>query len=137
MRKCESCGAVMPAQQGRGRPRKVCEACRPTRSAARVVQLGGGAEVEIREPARKRDEPALVAAVRARLVDADRADSIDGLVALELAGRIVDKVTTGSAVAALTRELDAAMARAMVGVKVAEDPVDRFKERRDRAAAGQ
>lgn len=137
MRKCESCGAVMPAQQGRGRPRKVCEACRPTRSAARVVQLGGGAEVEIREPARKRDEPALVAAVRAQLIDAGREATVDGVLALELAGRIVDRMTTGAAVATLSRELAATLERAVRGAKVEADPVLDFVAKRAERAAGQ
>lgn len=128
MRKCESCGAVMPAQQGRGRPRKVCESCRPTRSAARVVQLDG-------EPVRKRDEPALVAAVRAQLVDAGREATVDGVLALELAGRIVDKMTTGAAVATLSRELAATLERAVRGARVEADPVADLTARRAERAA--
>lgn len=99
-----------------------------------MVQIGGEPAQHGDAGARNRDEPALVAAVRAQLDAADRAGTVEGLVALELAARIVSPVTTGSAVATLTRELTEAMGRALAGVKAKDDPVDRFAERRARAA---
>lgn len=66
-----------------------------------------------------------------------RADTVEGLVALQLAARIENPATTGSAVAALTRELAAAMERALAGVKVEADRVADFEARRAARAAGQ
>jgi hypothetical protein len=73
----------------------------------------------------------------AQLAEADREDTVDGMLALELASRIASPVTTGSAVAALSRELTATMARALAGVKAKGDPIDEMAERRANRAAGQ
>jgi hypothetical protein len=129
----------MPPQQGRGRPRKVCPKCRPPRSGDTVVQLGGAAVQDGDAGARKRDEPALVAQVRAQLVEADREATVDGVLALELAARISSPLTTGSAVATLARELTIVLERAVRGAKVEADPVADLAERRaaKAAAAGQ
>ncbi len=129
MRKCKRCGAVMPPKAGPGRPREVCEACKPSRVLAAVPAEVVGA------PARS-DEP-LIAATRKTLVDAGRLDTVPGQMALVLAARMLDRMNTGSSVASLSRELRATLDEALAGAVVEADPVVDFSARRAARAAGQ
>jgi len=70
----------------------------------------------------------LVAAVRAELVAAGRADSALGQAALGLAERLAGSANTGSAVAALTRELRATLEAATLGATVQESPLERLRD---------
>lgn len=81
----------------------------------------------------------LVVAVRAELAAAGRLDSALGQAALGLAERLTGTANTGSAVAALTRELRATLEAATEGATVEESPVQRLRdqlaERRRRSGA--
>ena len=89
------------------------------------------------EPAPSPDDvPPLVAATRRELQAADRLDSVAGQQALKLAERMYGLFDTGSAIAALSRELRAAMAEALKDAPRAGDSLDELAERRRRKAAG-
>lgn len=72
-----------------------------------------------------------VDAVRRELAAVDRLDSIAGSAALQLAAALDSPTETGSAKASLARQLVATLEVAMKGVKVADDPLDELKRRRD------
>jgi hypothetical protein len=75
----------------------------------------------------------LVEAIGRELADAGRLESSLGQQALMLAERIgVSRMDTGSSVASMSRELREVMVRALEGAKVAADPLDELKSRRDR-----
>lgn len=76
-----------------------------------------------------------VAAVRAQLEAAGRAETYLGAAALALAERI-DNSTAVMGFAPLVKELRSTMDAALAGVKVAGDPVDELRARRDRKLAG-
>jgi len=70
-----------------------------------------------------------VAAVRAALESASRADGYLGATALTLAARVDD--TPGAGAATVARELRAVMSEALRDAALADDPVDEVKQRRD------
>lgn len=71
-----------------------------------------------------------------KLEDAGRADTVMGAVALALAAKIDDPgVDTGSSIAALARQLDLSLDKALEGVKDAESPVERLRGARARRTA--
>jgi hypothetical protein len=74
----------------------------------------------------------LFEAVRRDLLAVDRLDTIQGQAALELARALTAPGESGSGRASLHRQLTAAVAEAMVGVKVVDDPLDELKAARDR-----
>lgn len=79
----------------------------------------------------------LVAAARRELVAAGRLDSVLGQQALQLAARMCSAAPeTGSAFAALSRELRAVMAEAVSDGEAQDDPVNDIDARRARKAAG-
>jgi hypothetical protein len=80
------------------------------------------------------DEPsALVLVVERELSEAGRLNSALGQQALLLAGRIsAGTYDTGSAIASMSRELTAVMARALDGAHRGDDPLDELKRRRIR-----
>lgn len=72
--------------------------------------------------------------VLAALESAGRADTWQASIALVLADRL--DATPGSGAASLAKQLDAAMAVALEGVKVAVDEMDELRLKRDRKRAG-
>jgi hypothetical protein len=68
----------------------------------------------------------------AELQAAGRADTALGQQALALAERVNNPRDTGSAIAALSKELRAVMVEALKGAEVAADPLDELRARRDR-----
>lgn len=76
-----------------------------------------------------------VTAVTAELESAGRLDTWLGAAALSIAQRM-DKSTAVMGYAALVKELRSTMDAALAGVKVAADPVDELRSRRDRKFAG-
>jgi hypothetical protein len=76
-----------------------------------------------------------VGAVQAQLEAAARAETYLGASALRLAERI-DQSTAVMGFAALVKELRSTMDAALAGVKVANDPVDEIRLRRERKHAG-
>ena len=76
-------------------------------------------------------------ATRAELDAVGRLSSSAGRTALQLARRLdVDGRDTGMGYAALVRAHQQAMAEAVKGASVADDPVDELRARRDRKRAG-
>lgn len=66
------------------------------------------------------------------LEEAGRLDTIRGQAALVLARRLDSRtMDTGSAVAAVVRQLDATVEAAVAGAHMAADPVDELRRRRD------
>lgn len=126
-RTCDACSAAYDAQ--RPNSRYCSESCR--KKAAR-----GTSSPRI-EPIVS--EAAPVASTRSRvqaeLEAGGRAETYLGAAALALADRI-DQSTAVMGFAALVKELRSTMDAAMAGVKVAADPVDELRARRDRKYAG-
>lgn len=76
----------------------------------------------------------LESAARAELEAVGRADALAGAVVLALARRIdsAGADDTGSAFAALTKELRAALASAVAGAEQAADPIDELRAHAER-----
>lgn len=126
-RTCAACGEPLTTTNSRA---KYCSStCRARVSKGNVIPLHA-------RPEPGPTEPALVAAVRAQLVDAERVSSPLGLAALELARTLADDMTPPSAKAMLAKQLEATLTSALKGAKVAQSPVDRIREQRDRKRAG-
>ncbi len=125
-RKCESCGALLPIQTGRGRRRKFCTDCSrsPKARQRRAVLASSSSE-------------GLYAAVHAELESAGVLASADAEAALLLARRIERQVDPGSAIAQLMRALREMKSAALSVADVdTGDPVDEFTaKRREREGA--
>jgi len=74
----------------------------------------------------------LVEAVSRELDEVGRLGTVGGQLAVLLAGRIAGRRETGSATAALAKQLHLTMTEALGGVAVAADPLDEIRARRDR-----
>lgn len=119
------CGKAL---EGRADQRFASEACRK-----RAKRRGGSVAAMSDGPEGRSTET--VAAVRAQLEAAGRAETYLGAAALALAERI-DNSTAVMGFAPLVKELRSTMDAALAGVKVAGDPVDELRARRDRKLAG-
>lgn len=78
----------------------------------------------------------LVDATKRELETAEVLDTVLGQQALALAQRILSPASTGASVASLSKELRTVMSEATAGVKVADDPLDELRARRDRKRTG-
>lgn len=80
-----------------------------------------------------RESTGRVAAMTERkLLDAGRLDTVMGAVAMALAAKVDEPgLDTGSSLAAVTRELDRCLERALEGVRVAETPLERQRRSRE------
>lgn len=117
------CGSTCRARQSQGiKPPRPARGVDAPPAPAAVMPLVG--------------ESPLVASVRRALEDAGRLDSVLGQQALMLAGRLAGQGDSGSAVAALSRELRAVMDAALADAPQAADALDELAERRRRKAAG-
>lgn len=125
MRQCEACGApfepvgrAIYCKSPECATERARERQRAKRGPSNVVPVQFGSS-------------GLVEQVRAELIAADRLNSSAGQSALALADRIENHSgkDTGSAYAALHRELNAAMERATASARV-EGPVDELRMRR-------
>lgn len=125
------CGATIPPQKGSARPRKYCEACRPSRNRPnpRVIQLPTVEQPDV--PA-----PALTATYQRQLVEADRLDTPEGAHVMFLAELFAAGGHTAAGAASLSRELRAAMELALRGAPRQADFLDELDERRRRKATG-
>ncbi|GAC1375745.1 MAG: hypothetical protein NVSMB4_04130 [Acidimicrobiales bacterium] len=128
-RSCAQCGLNYDAS----RPNSTyCgDTCR--KRAQRAQKVAGSLPTAPERPETPLDasEPALVAAVRRELSEADRLTTVAGQVALELAVRVANRREMGSAVASLSKQLREAMAEAMVNVVAEASPLDEIRARRD------
>lgn len=130
-RECASCGGSLEAKRSHAR---FCNAtCRK-----RSWRMSVPAEVPAEAAAPSPEAAAVVEVTRRQLEAAGQVETVLGRQALVLAGRLGSTRETGSAVAAVSRELRAVMAEAMRGIAAEADPLDDLRARRDRkrAAAG-
>ncbi len=75
----------------------------------------------------------LADAVRCALDSAGRTETWQGRSALAIATRLDSETTdSGSSLAALHKQLDAVMGKALDGAQCADDPLDELQARRDR-----
>lgn len=121
MRSCEACGGSL---EGTHPSRRFCDdKCRKRGArGAKVTELHGADGTP----------PATVyGATLATLQTADRADTPAGAAALVIARKLDAGGDTGSAVAALTRELRAAVAEAVANATVAGDQIDEIARKRE------
>jgi hypothetical protein len=122
-RTCESCGG--PYEAIRSNARFCSERCKKRGQRGHLAQV---AEVAT-DPAPDAD---LSAAVLAELEAAGRVHTAAGQSALTLARRIEAGQDTGSAIAALNKEMRATLAEAVTGANVATSAL---QQRRDELAA--
>ena len=125
MRSCAKCGAVMPLETGRGRRRKFCAACSPSRprrkpdlpeSVTRAVSAPVGSVLE---------------ATRLALAQARRLDTPMGQAALVLAKRIDDADEPLAAITQATKQLREALSSVVTEEQaVPADPNDEFTRKR-------
>jgi hypothetical protein len=126
-RSCAGCGESI--EERHPSARYCSDTCRQ-RGSRKQRQAGPAAAPE---PA---SEPELVAAVRRELETVDRLGSVLGQQALELARQLASPFDTGSARAAVSRELRATMAALLADAPAAADKLDELEERRRLKAAG-
>ncbi|GAA3781268.1 hypothetical protein [Micromonospora maritima] len=120
---CEGCGRSFEAKRSSAR---FCGATCRKRVSRRPAGLPPAEPVDASS-----GESDLVTSVRLELVAARRLDTVLGQQALVLAARL-DVPDTGSAVAALNKELRATMEAALKGAEESGDSVDELKARRER-----
>ena len=123
--RCHQCGEPFEAKRSHA---KWCSA----RCRKQDQRAGGASVTELRaEPAEGELTPT-VAATWAKLEEAERLHTPEGMAALALAHRLDNGGRdTGSALAAVARELRASLEAAMAGAKVAADPLDELRARRE------
>lgn len=133
---CATCGKPFEAKRSTA---KYCsDRCRvqaQRRSGSdkgKVIAFGVAVAPPQTEPSR---EPGLLeSAARTELEAVGRAETLAGGVVLALARRIdqAGPDDTGSAFAALTKELRASLAAAVAGAEQEDDPVDQVRKQRER-----
>ncbi len=123
-RECDSCGTEYEAQ------RKTSRYC-STRCRMRASRRPG-APVAAEVP----DSGGLLEALRRELADVGRLDTALGQQAIALAVKLASPHDTGSAMAAVSRELRAVREEALRGAEQAADPLDELRLRRDAKRAG-
>lgn len=123
---CAKCGGPMPVQTGRGRRRVKCEKCAPSRTKKASPRP---------TPVNEGERRGLLHAVRMELRAARSEDSAAGQAALLLAERVEFGENSGSAVAAMVRQMHESLTLATAGAEEpdAADPVLMFRERLRRA----
>ena len=134
-RACDACGATFAARSVKAR---FCsDKCR-SRARYRREVLGAPEAIAPKpKPKRTRkpkpvDSPTgTLGAVIAELTDAGRLDTSAGQAAVALATRIDQGAESSSGLAALTREMRAAMAEALANVAQAGDALDELRARRE------
>jgi hypothetical protein len=131
---CEGCGKRFQARRGA----KTCSATCRKRVSDRLKAVGGTTAPpgNVGPAPTPQAQPELVAAVAAELEAAGRLDTALGRQALRLAQRMHSEFDTGSAIAALSKELRATMAEALKDATPVADPLDELAARRSRKAAG-
>lgn len=134
---CEHC------QRGYEARRKDSRYCGDTcRSRASLERTSGVVKAPVvplpsaaPDPATPSPPVGVVASIEKRLAAFDRLDTVHGQRALFLADRMTREFS-GSAVAALSKELTVVLELALEGVAQAADPLDELKAKRDRLRTG-
>jgi hypothetical protein len=134
-RNCDQCGRVYEAKASTSR---YCgSGCRARASEGIPPSVADAGVVPLPSPAESSGE--LASSIRRTLTDAGRLDTWQGQAALSIAARIDAGEDSGSAIAALQRELRATMVEAMRGVGAPRSAVsamrDELAARRRRGSA--
>ena len=127
MRNCASCSAPLPLETGRGRRRKFCESCKPSRPRRKPQPPEVVTQVVSADPG------SVLEATRRALVEASALSHPLGQAALVLARRLDDDREPVSALAQATKQLGAALAQALTveaKADAAADPDDEFTRKR-------
>ncbi len=141
MRTCEACGAGL---EGRRPQARFCDGTCRQRGARRPKTpatdqtLCGTSNHTPGSDARtdSSTHEGLLNALRRELAEAGRLDTALGQQALALAVKLASPHDTGSAMAAVSRELRAVREEALRGAEQAADPLDELRLRRDAKRAG-
>ncbi len=126
---CARCSVEFAAHNKRAR---FCSAkCRVDAHKARKAGKPEAAPKPAAKPRRKAKDGGTLTAVTAELTAVGRLDSSAGQAAVALARRIDEGAESSSGLAALTREMRAAMAEALAHVEQAGDALDELRARRE------
>ena len=132
---CATCSSDFDARSSRAR---FCSAKCRTQAHYRRTKLGLPERLEPQSKPKRTCKPKLadsptgtLGAVIAELTDAGRLDTSAGQAAVALATRIDQGAESSSGLAALTREMRAAMAEALANVAQAGDALDELRARRE------
>ncbi len=130
VRTCEACGQGLEGKRPHAR---FCgPACRK-RGSRRSAPPNRGRTEDVAAPI---EDGGLVEALRRELETAGRLDTALGQQALALAVKLASPFDTGSAMAAVSRELRAVRGEALRGAEQVADPLDELRLRRDAKRAG-
>jgi hypothetical protein len=118
------CGATCRKRSSRSKPATPQPSATTTAAAVTAPASSAGAPPSVGSP------QSLYEAVKAKLAEVERLDTIAGAHALELANRIVNAPGMNTGVAALSKQLQAVLAEALVDTSTAADPMDELEKRR-------
>ncbi len=125
MRSCAKCGAALPVETGRGRRRKYCEACNPSRPR-RKPPLAPSVVAATSAPV-----GSVLEATRSALVAAGALDTPMGQASLVLASCIDDPGESLAARTQAVKQLREALASVVSAEQAAPaDPNDEFTRKR-------
>ena len=122
------CGACLQPFQAKTRRAKYCSTPCRTRAFQQRRQE------KLAEEAGQKPGP-VESAARAKLVETGRLETIDGAAALALARRLDRGADTGSAIAAMVRELRTTLDVATAGTTQRRDPLDEIAAKREERLA--
>ncbi len=126
-RECDACGRAYTATRPSSRFCGGTCGKRSQRATATGMPLRAATPDDLGAP------PSLLVEVVSRELDeVGRLGSVAGQMAVLLAQRIASRRETGSATAALAKQLHVTMTEALGGVAKAADPLDEIRARRDR-----
>ena len=129
MRTCEKCGAPLPMQSGRGRRRKMCQTCAPSRDRGKSKPAVA--------PLVREGYDSVLSSVTAELTDVGMLNSHQGQIAVGLARRFDAGDDTGAAMAQVARQLRETMASALASKEPVEvNPLDELRAKRERRVSG-
>lgn len=119
---CVRCGKPFEAK------RSTAKYCGSTCRSLESTDPGGGSVVDL--PPSEPSPESTYAVTRAELEKHERLMTPQGMAALVIARKLDDGSDSGSAIAALAKQLASTMDLALAGVRVADDPLDELAVRR-------
>ncbi len=122
MRTCEACGAGL---EGRRPQARFCDGTCRQRGARRLAPPNRGTAEDVAAPI---EDGGLLEALRRELKSAGRLDTALGQQALALAVKLASPHDTGSAMAAVSRELRAVREEALRGAGQDASPLSRARD---------
>ncbi len=125
---CRDCGAEIPPQIGRGRPRVRCEACSPSKVEQRPAPV---VKMPLQLPTPADCPNTFYEAIYQKLAEVGQQDSVYAVIALRAADTI-DGGVSGSAEAVLLDRVSRNVEMAMKGAPRAASKLDELRQRRER-----